>query len=187
MGLKDKMMDGMMGKMSADEKKEMMDGMMNSFFSGMSPEEKSTMMNSMMEKFFSSMSPEEKKNMMQNMMPKMMKSMMGGGSMPEMMKRMMKGMKHGEGFNPMDMCQKMMSSVGKSSEMAAYATPELRGLFEEWLAQMEDEILQFIRENGTADAQKTAEHFKLSKESAAYCLSRLAQKGRITIKAETAD
>ena len=46
------MMNGMMDKMSAEERKEMMDSMMEGFFSKMSGEEKQSMMNEMMENFF---------------------------------------------------------------------------------------------------------------------------------------
>ncbi|MBI2015028.1 MAG: hypothetical protein HYS77_05765 [Candidatus Rokubacteria bacterium] len=61
--------------------------------------------------------------------------------MPPMMRQMMEKMMGGmEGFNPMAMCQAMMTSVSKSAEMAAYATPEVRTLFEEWARSVEEEI-----------------------------------------------
>jgi hypothetical protein len=200
MGLKDKMMDNMMGNMSADEKKEMMDNMMNKFMDTMTPEEKQNMMNGMMDKFFSGMSSEEKQGMMSSMMPKMMGNMMGGGNgggspMMGMMKNMMGGMmgsrKEGDkadsgsmGFNPMEMCQKMMGNMGKSSELAAYATPEVRALFEDWAEQIENEILAFIKTNNNTDPDKIAEHFKLSKDSINFFITKLSQKGKINIKAE---
>jgi hypothetical protein len=200
MGIKDKMMDSMMGNMSAEEKKEMMDNMMSKFMDTMTAEEKQNMMNGMMDKFFGSMSPEEKQGMMSSMMPKMMGSMMGsdsnGGSpMMGMMKNMMGGMMAGRkdgdknnagsnGFNPMEMCQKMMGHMGKSGELAAYATPEVRALFEEWAEQIENEILSFIKSNNNADPDKIAEHFKLSKDSISFFISKLSQKGKITLKAE---
>jgi hypothetical protein len=70
MGMKDKMMDFMMGKMSKEDKEEMMDKMMEKFFADFSPEEKQKMMEEMMPKMM------EGVNMME-MMPKMMMSMMG--------------------------------------------------------------------------------------------------------------
>ncbi len=199
MGLKDKMMDSMMGKMSAEEKKEMMDNMMGSFMDSMSSEEKQNMMNSMMDKFFAGMSPDEKQGMMSSMMPKMMGSMMGSGSgggssMMGMMKNMMGGMmgkkegdKNNPGpmeFNPMEMCQKMMGNMGRTNELAAYATPEVRALFEDWSEQIENEILGYIKNNNNADPEKIAEHFKLSKDSINFFITKLSQKGKINIKAE---
>jgi hypothetical protein len=177
MGLKEKMFESMMGKMSAEEKSQMMQGMMD--------------------KFFENMSADEKKEMMNNMMPKMMSGMMDGkgGSMMDMMKNMIGGMmgcktegtEKNDGskdFNPMEMCKKMMANIGKSSDLAAYATPEVRALFEEWAEQIENEILDYIKANDNADPEKLAEKFKLSKDSINFFITKLSQKGKIDINAK---
>lgn len=173
MGFKEKMMEGMMGSMTGEERKEMMDKMMNNFFSNMTKEEKQEMMN--------------------NMMPKMMGMMMGGGEqgmgsnmMGSMMKSMMSG-KHesgDSGFNPMDMCRKMMSTIAQSSEIATFATPEVRQMFEDWAQQVDEEILNYVNESGSVDPEEIAAHLKISKNSVIYFLSRLAQKGKLNIKVE---
>jgi len=203
MGLKEKMADRWMENMNPQDKQKMMDSMMDNFFSKMSAEEKAKMMEAMMEKFMAGLSPQEKQAMMGNMMPKMMGGLMGGpesgrrgmmgmmmgpgGSMPEMMAKMMgRGAGPGEGEGPWDMCRKMVASVGKSSELAAFATPEVRGLFEEWAAQIEAEVLQFVKESRTVEAEQVAARFKLSKDSASYFLTRLSQQGKISLKAEKA-
>ncbi len=172
MGIKDKMMESMMGNMSKVEKMEMMDKMMDSFFS--------------------SMSDEDKKEMMSNMMPKMMQNMMGekGGSMMGMMGNMMGSMMKGKkdagenGFNSMDMCKEMMSNMRQSSKIATLSTPEVQGLFEDWVEQIENEIIEFIKDKKFYDVEEIAKNFKISKESAYYFLTRLAQKGKINIKVE---
>ncbi len=145
MGFREKMMDGMMGRMSSQERKDMMD--------------------KMMESFFSNMTKEEKQDMMKDMMPKMMGTMMGGGE------------------GPMDMCQKMMGSFQETAESAKFATPEVRNLFEEWSAQIEEEIYEFIKTAGEVNPEKIAEHFKLSKDSIMYFLKKLAEKGKIKFQA----
>jgi hypothetical protein len=154
------MMGRMMGTMSADNKREMMD------------------------QFFSGMSDDDKKEMMQSMMPKMMEGMMGTGKggMMGMMSMMGAGRAEGESFNPMDMCRKMMGAIGKASDLATFATPEIRGLFEEWVIQIEEEIMQFVKAADQVNPDSIAEHFKLSKESAMYFLTRLAQKGKISLE-----
>jgi len=199
MGLKEKMAEQWMGNMDPQEKQKMMDSMMDNFFSKMSAEEKAKMMETMMEKFMAGLSPEEKQAMMGTMMPKMMGGLLGGqdspmggmmgkgGPMREMMSKMMgRGGEEGEGEGPWNMCQKMMASIGKSSELATFATPEVRGLFEEWAAQIEAEILQFVKESTTVEADQVAARFKLSKDSANYFLTRLSQQGKISLKAEKA-
>ena len=178
--------------------------MMDKFFSDMKPEEKQKMMEEMMDKFFKTMTPAEKQAMMQSMMPKMMGSMMGGGSdspMMNMMSMMMggkgpremmqsaMGTKGGgdEAEAPWDMCKKMMSTMGKTSELATFATPEVRELFEEWATQIEEEIFAYVQESKTDDTEKIAEHFKLSRNSVTFFLTRLAKKGKISLKAQKVD
>lgn len=163
-------------------KENMMEGMMK----GMSAEDKTQMMNTMMDSFFRGMSEDEKKSMMNSMMPKMMGSMMGGnGGMMGMMGSMMGGGKDGKGdFNPMDMCRTMMTGMNKTGEMATYATPEIRALFEEWSVQIEEEILEYIKKTGSIDPENLSEQFKLSRASIDYFLVKLAGKGKISLKAE---
>jgi 3-oxoacyl-[acyl-carrier-protein] synthase III len=137
--------------------------------------------------------------MMQSMMPKMMGSMMGGqgggNPMMNMMGMMMGNMgrsqekKTGEIDSesqpemPWDMCKKMMSSISKTSEKATFATPEVRQLFDEWAAQIEEEILTYIQTHSDEDTEKIAAHFKLSADSVTYFLTRLANQGKINLKA----
>jgi Mn-dependent DtxR family transcriptional regulator len=60
----------------------------------------------------------------------------------------------------------------------------VRGLFEGWAQQIEEEILSFIKEKESIHPEEIAAHLKISKESAHYFLSRLAQKGKIQFKVE---
>ena len=201
MSLKEKMAEMWMGNMEPKEKQEMMDSMMENFFANMSAEEKKKTMEAMMEKFMGGLNSEEKQALIGTMMPKMMGGMMGGqespmagmmgrmmgkgGPMKEMMSKMMGcGGEGGESKGPWDMCRKMMATVGRASDLATFATPEVRGLFEEWAAQIEEEIFHFIQESKTTDAEQIAARFKLSKNSANYFLSRLSQQGKISLKAE---
>ncbi len=105
-----------------------------------------------------------------------------GMSMPPMMQQMMEKMMGGmEGFNPMAMCQAMMTSVSKSAEMAAYATPEVRALFEEWARSVEEEIRAALKEAGQLDLEQLAARFKIGPESAMYFLARLVKAGKASI------
>jgi len=87
MGMMERMMDFMMGRMSEGEKKEMMNQMMDNFFAEMTVEDKKEMMAEMMPRMMEGI------NMME-MMPKMMMGMMGGeegGDMMGIMSNMMPG------------------------------------------------------------------------------------------------
>ena len=113
----------------------------------------------------------------------MMKKMMGNG-MP-MMGMMRKMMEETEDFNPMNMCRTMLSTVGKISELSFYATPEIRGMFEEWTESIESEIYQFISDKEKIDRKEIAEHFKISENAARFFLNHLAASGKI--KADFSD
>ncbi len=159
MGFKDKIMEKMMGNMNKKDK--------------------SAMMDKMMDNFFSDMTMEDKQDMMQKMFPKMM----GGGEGMSPMMGMMQGMmgKNEDGSNPMDMCKKMMENISRSNQMAEYATPELRGLFEDWLQQINDEILQFVQKNGEIIPENISENFNLSIESINFLISKLVKDNRLNV------
>jgi len=104
MGIMDKMMEFMMGRMSKEEKEEMMGKMMDKFFGDMTLDDRKKMMAEMMPKMMEGI------NMME-MMPKMMMSMMGGsegeGGMMGMMSKVMGSDKEME----MPMMPQMMTEM----------------------------------------------------------------------------
>jgi hypothetical protein len=104
---------------------------------------------------------------------------------------------------PWDMCEQWMRGgmrkggmhwvwktmgpgMGGYDGLDAEATLELKQLFEEWLGQIEQEILDYANSLPSIDAAKISEKFKMSKESVTYILTRLAKKGKIHFKKETA-
>ena len=98
--------------------------------------------------------------------------------MPEMMQKMMGG---GKDFNPMAMCQAMCTAVTKSAEMAAFATPEVRGLFEEWAGSVEAEVLRALKTRGPLDLATLARELRVGPESVRYFLGKLVRAGQVTI------
>ena len=106
-----------------------------------------------------------------------------GEGMPSMMRQMMEKMGGGGDFNPAAMCQAMMTSVGKSAELAAYATPEVRTLFEEWARSVQDEVLATLKSRGPLDLTALGDVLKISPESALFFLAKLVRDGKATIGA----
>ncbi|HOJ72103.1 MAG TPA: hypothetical protein PK864_10330 [Syntrophorhabdaceae bacterium] len=115
--------------------------------------------------------------MMQNMMQNMMK---GGGNMPEMMQNMMKG-----NMSMPEMCMKMMEqmagSMNESAKAASYATPEMRTLFEEWLKNLETEVVEFVKEKGKTTPSDIAAKLKVSTDSVIFLIAKLTREGKLTI------
>ncbi len=150
----------------------------------MSPKEKEKLWEHMMECCCSDMSEEDKKRW-KTRIPKMKHHMMEHGWGHKMgMMRMMMGHKHGkmESSMPMEMCKDMMSSLHQSHRVATLATPEVQGLFEDWVEQIEQEMVNYLKDKNSVEANEVASHFKISKESAYYFLTRLAQKEKIKLK-----
>ncbi|MGQ9860303.1 MAG: hypothetical protein ACUVS3_16715 [Thermodesulfobacteriota bacterium] len=110
----------------------------------------------------------------------MMERMMKGG--PFSM-QMMKAMRE-EGFSPIETCREMTQAVERASDMAAYATPELRDLFEDWLRQVEEETQASVSKQGKMNALEIAERLKISEQSAVFLLSKLAREGKIHMSVE---
>ena len=103
-----------------------------------------------------------------------------------MMDKMMGGMKD-KNFNPMEMCKQMTESVAATAEIAGFATPEVRALFEDWASEVEKEILTVIKEEGQISPLRIAEKFKISEDSALYFISKLIRDKKIKVNAEFAD
>lgn len=98
--------------------------------------------------------------------------------MQQLMERMMAGMQES---GPLAMCRAMMTSVAASGDTAAYATPEVRALFEEWARSVEGEVLAVLRARGPLDLADLAAALKISPESALHFLGRLVREGKATL------
>jgi hypothetical protein len=81
------------------------------------------------------------------------------------------------------MSKEVLSAVSQSYELATYSTPELRGLFNDWMNSIEQEILGFLRGRRKVDPDAIAGHFRLSRESVIFILGKLAREGKIRMQA----
>ncbi|NOZ69798.1 MAG: hypothetical protein GXP46_11285 [Deferribacteres bacterium] len=90
-------------------------------------------------------------------------------------------------MSPIEMSKEVISAISHSYELATYSTPELRGLFNDWLSEIEREILEFLNERGRVDPDEVAEHFRLNQKSIIFILSKLAREGKISMLASGTD
>ncbi len=79
------------------------------------------------------------------------------------------------------MGQQMAGAVSESASVAAYATPELRGLFEEWARAIEDEIIDLLREKGKCGPSEVAAKLKISEEGVLFLIGKMAREKKIKI------
>jgi hypothetical protein len=88
----------------------------------------------------------------------------------------------GEGVDPTQMCQSLVDKVAQSEQLAAITDPELLVLFEDWLEELEEEIIALIRRHGPLDAGELAGKLGVSRRGARFLLSKLAREGRFEAK-----
>ncbi len=86
-------------------------------------------------------------------------------------------------MNPMEMSKEVLSAVSHSYELATYSTPEIRELFNDWMGEIEREILEFLKDRDTVDPDEAAAHFRLRRESIIFILGKLAREGKIKMQA----
>lgn len=79
------------------------------------------------------------------------------------------------------MCQQMTGAVIEIGKMASFATPEIRGLFEEWAKAVEGEILEFLKEQKTSTPAKIAAKLKITEESVLFLIGKLARESKLKI------
>lgn len=110
----------------------------------------------------------------------------GGFNPMGMMQKMMAQMQEG-GMNPMQMCRMMSESVARASEQATWATPELRALFDDWVAQVKDELVASLAEIGEgADLATLGERLRLDVNSVAFLVTALAREGKVHLRVSPA-
>lgn len=100
----------------------------------------------------------------------------------EMMKSCCGESEREESFNPMEMCKSMIENISRCGELAAYATPEVRGLFEDWTEEVSSEILRFVKEKGKITPEEIAKEIKISVNSVIFFISNLARQGKLKIE-----
>ncbi len=113
----------------------------------------------------------DKPGMSPQMGMEMMKKMMGGGD--------------SESGGPMQMCKDMTSSIKKTASMAAFSTPELHALFSEWLQSKEKDVLDTVAKPGRHDLAGIAKALKLTQQSTAYLLARMAAEETLTLEVKS--
>lgn len=85
----------------------------------------------------------------------------------------------GEGVDPTRMCQSLVEKVARSRQLLAVADPELLVLFEEWLEELEEEMISLVREMNSRDPAALARRLGVSPPVAAFLLDKLTREGRI--------
>jgi hypothetical protein len=74
------------------------------------------------------------------------------------------------------MSREVLAALTPVYELATYSPPEIRGLFTDWMGEIEREIAAYIKGRGVADPDEVAARFRLQRESVVSILGKLAGK-----------
>jgi hypothetical protein len=75
------------------------------------------------------------------------------------------------------MCRTLVAQVAAQEDLPASAPPEIRGLFHDWLEEIEGEVHDYLKGQESALPEQVAARFGVSRESAVFLL-KLAREGK---------
>lgn len=84
-----------------------------------------------------------------------------------------------EGVDPTSMCNRLISSMQQEAVLEALAPTAIRTLFEDWMTQLEKEVLTFVKGKRDVSPEVLAKEFNISLESGKYLVKRLKEEGKI--------
>lgn len=79
----------------------------------------------------------------------------------------------GEGVDPTKMCQGLVDKVARSKQLRSVTDPELLVLFEDWLEELEEEVVGFLRRQPKSTATDISKKLGLSNRGATFLLAKL--------------
>ena len=77
------------------------------------------------------------------------------------------------------MCQSMVQKVAQSKQLQAVTDPDILVLFENWLEELEDEVMTYVRKDPNVDVLDIADSLGLSKSGASFLVAKLQREDKI--------
>jgi hypothetical protein len=84
-----------------------------------------------------------------------------------------------EGVDPTDMCQSLVYKVAQSKQLMAVTDPDIMVLFDNWLEELEEEVVSNFKRHPQADTLTLAEDLGLSKSGADFLVAKLQREKKI--------
>jgi len=84
-----------------------------------------------------------------------------------------------EGVDPTKMCQSLVNKVAQSRQLQAVTDPEILVLFEDWLDEIENEVVSSVKKSGSDNDARIAEQTGLSRSGANFIITKLKREGRL--------
>ena len=85
----------------------------------------------------------------------------------------------GEGVDPTQMCQSLVDKVAQSKQLTAITNPEILVLFEDWLEELEEEVVRLAADRPSLRAEDLAADRGLSSRGAVFLIAKLKREGKL--------
>lgn len=85
----------------------------------------------------------------------------------------------GEGVDPTQMCQSLVEKVAQSKQLMSITDPDLLVLFEDWLEELEAEVVSLSKTRIALKTDDLASELGLSKRGAAFLMSKLQRDNKL--------
>ena len=84
-----------------------------------------------------------------------------------------------EGVDPKDMCQSLVNKVARAEQLQAVADPDVLVLFEDWLEELEQEVIAIAAQGVAPDPQVLGEKLGVSYAGASFLITKLKTEGKL--------
>ncbi len=84
-----------------------------------------------------------------------------------------------EGVDPTHMCQNLVHRVAQSEQLQAVTDPDILVLFENWLEELEEEVVSYMKKHQAAGPLELAENLGFSKSGAEFLVTKLQRTNKI--------
>jgi len=85
----------------------------------------------------------------------------------------------GEGVDPTQMCQRLVDKVAQSKQLMAITDPDLLVLFEDWLEELEEEVITMSKTYGPLDPARLAKKTGIPMRGSTFLLSKLIRENKL--------
>lgn len=85
----------------------------------------------------------------------------------------------GEGVDPTKMCQSLVDKVARSRQLRSVTDPELLVLFEDWLEELENEVITFLSRHPESEAEDLSINLGFSRNGAKFLLTKLRREQKM--------
>ena len=84
-----------------------------------------------------------------------------------------------EGVDPTNVCQGVMEKLTRSEQLRTVADPDILILFEDWLEELEEEVISFACKSGSLHPEDLAEELGLSRSGTKFLVAKLKREGKL--------